>query len=188
MARACCGSGAREWFAALTGSLMALLIAGTFAAVADSASEEAIAIEEAWARPMPTGRELGAGYVTLRNAGDIADRLVAASTPRAERTELHETTVIDDVMRMRPLDGGIEIEPGGSIEMAPGGLHIMFLGVAEPFSAGERIELRLEFEQAGERTVVLEVRARPNGDSHHGNTHGDADHGHAHGEEGDHAH
>jgi periplasmic copper chaperone A len=79
-------------------------------------------------------------------------------------------------MRMRPLDGGLEIAPGATVEMRPGGLHIMFIGVAEPFAAGEAVPVRLVFRSAGERDVTLEVSGSAAPTAH--GTHHDEGHEH----------
>jgi periplasmic copper chaperone A len=142
------------------GLAIAFLAAAGAGLTAEEAADGAIAVERAWARPMPAGSEVGAGYLMLRNTGETPDRLVAVTSERAERAEIHETTMVDDVMRMRPLGDGLEIAPGATVELAPGGLHIMFHGVAEPFAAGERFPARLVFQQGGERAVTFEVVGR----------------------------
>jgi periplasmic copper chaperone A len=129
-----------------------------------------LAIDHPWTRVMPGGRDMGSGYMTIRNDGTASDRLVAASTQRARRVEIHETTLQDDIMRMRHLPDGIKIAPGDLVELKPGGLHIMFLQVTEPFAQGEQIPVTLVFEKAGEITVEFVVEDR--GGHGHGHSHG----------------
>lgn len=163
-----------------TGMIVAALAAlVAFELPAAEADEQSIVIERAWTRAMPSGSDVGAGYVVIRNAGDVPDRLLSATSPQAQRTEIHETTMEDEVMRMRPVSEPLVIEPGETVEMRPGGLHIMFLDVAEPFAEGDEVAANLVFEHDGERTVTLEVEGRPAGAPH-----GEGDHDH--GSHGDH--
>jgi len=117
----------------------------------------AVTIENAWSRPaaMPGGN--GAAYFIVRNGGDTADRLIGASSPLGT-TEIHQSMMAgDDMMSMRPVDG-VDIPAGESVAFEPGGLHVMFIGVATPAAVGEEIPLTLTFEQAGEITLQLPVR------------------------------
>lgn len=116
-----------------------------------------IRIERAWAAPTPAGVEVSAGYLTIANAGAADDRLLSATSPRAERVEIHEMTMDGAVMRMRPVQS-LEISARDALELAPGGLHLMFYGVAQPFAEGEEIPVQFTFEHAGIIAVVLPVR------------------------------
>lgn len=116
-----------------------------------------IAVEGAWARPaaMPGGN--GAAYFVVTNSGSAADRLIAAASPIGT-TEIHESMMSDDgTMAMRPVNG-VDVPAGGSVAFEPGGLHIMFIGVAEPPAVGDTIPLTLTFENAGELTLEVPVR------------------------------
>lgn len=122
-----------------------------------------------WARFTPPGAPNGAAYLTIENAGAEADRLVGVATLRAERAELHETRREGELMTMRPLDA-VTIEPGQTVSFAPGGMHIMMLGLDAPLTEGERFPMTLRFERAGELAVEVVVeRAGPApGDDHSG--------------------
>jgi copper(I)-binding protein len=63
------------------------------------------------------------------------------------------------VMRMRELDGPLEIKPGETVTLAPGGMHLMMMGLKEPLTQGERVPLTLVFEKAGKIDVDLAVEA-----------------------------
>jgi copper(I)-binding protein len=102
-------------------------------------------------------RRRPAGYLTLVNDSANADHLLSASSPRAERVEVHEMTMEGGVMQMRAVER-LAIGPGQSIELAPNGRHLMFYGVTQPFAAGETILVRLTFEHAGAIDVSLPVR------------------------------
>ncbi len=155
-----------------------------------------LVVENAWARAIVGGSDRSAGYATITNEGATAVRVIAAETPSAARTEIHETTIVDDVMRMRELEQGLEIEAGQSLTLEPGGLHIMFLEVSAPFGPGDSVPVRLILEDGGEIEVTFSVRASGDASSaaddheHGGGAHGDDDHehnGHGHnGHEHDH--
>lgn len=122
-------------------------------------------VEQAWARTTPPGATTGAGYLTLVNE-TAADRLVSASSPAADKVELHESAMDGMVMTMRPL-GPVEIKAGETLALAPGGKHLMFTGLKAPFVAGQKIPVTLTFEIAGVKTVELEVRnAAPEAHGH----------------------
>ncbi|PRD43483.1 hypothetical protein C5748_11970 [Phyllobacterium phragmitis] len=118
-----------------------------------------IEISGAFIRAMVPGAKVGGGYVTLANDGGEADRLVAVHSPAAKRVETHEMTMENDVMKMRPLKEGIELPAGGTVELKPGGMHLMFMDVAKPFREGDTVPVTLEFEKAGKVDVTFKVGA-----------------------------
>jgi copper(I)-binding protein len=106
-----------------------------------------------------------AAYVTVRNDGTEPDRLLAASSPLAERTALHLSLMEGGVMRMRPVDV-MDIPPGETVAMAPGGaLHLMLEGLRQPLREGETVPIGLRFERAGEVEVQARI-VRPGGHGH----------------------
>jgi copper(I)-binding protein len=117
----------------------------------------AIAIGHPWARAALAGAN-GAAYMTLRNTGRDADRLLVASTPMARTVELHTHIRDGDVMRMRPVPD-IPVPAGQTVRLRPGGLHVMLIGLTEPLRQGTTVPLTLRFERAGETTVQLEIQA-----------------------------
>lgn len=116
----------------------------------------AIAVSDGWTRATPTSRS-GAGYLTLRNTGDAADRLLAAESPAARTVELHTMTMEEGVMRMRPA-APPAIAAGGELRLAPGGLHLMLMDLAEPLAVGATVPLTLRFERAGAVAASLSVQ------------------------------
>jgi copper(I)-binding protein len=125
-----------------------------------------VEIEEAWARATAPGAKVGAGYMTLRNASKEADRLVAASSPRAQRVEMHVHLKEGEVMRMREVKG-FDIPPHGGLELKPGGAHLMFVSIGAPFREGEKIPVTLRFQRAGEvKTEFLVGRLADAGPPH----------------------
>ncbi|GGA88693.1 hypothetical protein GCM10011491_15620 [Brucella endophytica] len=116
-----------------------------------------VEISGAFVRAMVPGAKVGGGFVKLVNGGSEADRLVAATSPAAKRVEIHEMTMENDIMKMRQLKEGIAVPAGGTVELKPGGLHIMFMDVVKPFREGETVPVTLEFEKAGKVDVTFRV-------------------------------
>jgi copper(I)-binding protein len=108
-------------------------------------------------RAMVPGAPVGGGYMTITNTGDSDDRLVAASSPRAAAVQIHEMKMDNDVMIMREIAGGLAIPAGRTIELKPGGYHLMFMKVAEPFLWGQTIRVTLRFQKAGSTDVDFPV-------------------------------
>lgn len=117
-----------------------------------------ITISEAFASPTPGGVDVSAGYLTIANAGGQADRLTNVASPRAANVEMHTMTMNGAVMEMRQIEFA-DIPAGGTTSFAPGGNHLMFIGVASPFVEGEEIPVTLSFEHAGTIEATLPVRA-----------------------------
>jgi len=116
-----------------------------------------LSAHDAWVAPTPAGVDVAAGYLTITNPTNAPDHLLSATSLRAERVEVHEMSMDGAVMRMRPLDR-LEIPAGGTVRLGPGGNHLMFFGVSEPFAQGQNIPVSLVFEHAGTIEVTLPVR------------------------------
>ena len=129
-----------------------------FFATPSFAQSSTIKVDKPWARATPAGASVGGGYVTLRNTGAAADRLVGASSPVSARTEMHEMTFVDNIMKMREVKG-IEVPAKGSVELKPGSYHLMFVELKAPLKQGEKVPVTLKFEKAGEVKVELAVEA-----------------------------
>lgn len=102
---------------------------------------------------------VGGGFLTIENAGAAADRLISATSTVAGDTQIHEMAMEGDVMKMRQLADGIEIPAGETVVLAPGGFHIMFMGLKQAFVEGETVAVTLTFEKAGSVEVLLPVEA-----------------------------
>ena len=141
----------------LTATAAAMLLGG--AAAAHEFKAGSITIEHPWARPAAKGN--GAAYFVLENDGTTADRLLGVSTDVAKSAELHSSAVdAQGKASMRPVQG-VDLPPGGHAQLAPGGLHVMLVGLQDPLVAGKSFPLTLRFEQAGEVTVTVEVEKKP---------------------------
>ncbi|MBU6165178.1 MAG: copper chaperone PCu(A)C [Alphaproteobacteria bacterium] len=101
----------------------------------------------------------GAGYLAISNSGRVDDRLIAVTTAAANRSDLHGTIAHGAVMQMRAQAGGVPVPAGGRVAFAPGGLHVMFIGLKGDMPAGRMIPVQLLFEKAGRITVQFKVEA-----------------------------
>jgi copper(I)-binding protein len=150
-------------------SALALALAAV-AAPASAHHDHRIEVVEPWARAALAGRT-SAAYMTLVNPTETPDRLLSAASPIAQTVELHAHLHEGGVMRMRPV-AAIEVHPGEPAVLAPGGLHVMLIGLTRDLKRGETIRLTLSFEKAGRIEVdvpVLAAGARgPEGNSGHG--------------------
>ena len=143
-------------------SLFAVL-AITAALCAEAAAHEVevgqLTLTDLWTRATPPNAPTGAGYLTITNAGDVPDRLIAVEAPDATKGEIHEMKVKDGVMTMRPVEGGLEIPAHGSVTLAPGGFHLMFMGLKSPFVEGGKLPVTLTFAAAGSVDTFLHIMA-----------------------------
>ena len=116
-------------------------------------------IEHPWTRATPGGAQAGGGYMKLVNTAGTPDRLVTARSPAADKVEIHEMKMEGSIMRMRELEKGLELPARGTVELKPGGYHLMFMGLKAPFTAKSRVPVTLVFEKAGSIDVELDVEA-----------------------------
>jgi copper(I)-binding protein len=138
-------------------AIAVLMVATSTAGVlAGDAKVGDITVEGPWARASAGPAMAGAAYMTLNNAGANDDRLVAASTTVSNKAELHTHIREGDIMRMRPVDA-IDVPAGDVATLAPGGYHVMLIGLHQPLKEGETFPLTLTFEKAGEVTVEVTV-------------------------------
>ena len=141
--------------------LASVLFAATLCAAPARAQEVKagdLVITQAWARATPNGAKIGGGYLTIENKGSAPDRLIGGSTDAAAKLEVHEMAMKDGVMKMRPLDNGVVIEPGKTVKLAPGGYHLMMFDLKGPLKQGDTVPVTLKFEKAGEVKVSLAVQ------------------------------
>ncbi|MEZ4767343.1 MAG: copper chaperone PCu(A)C [Caldilineales bacterium] len=159
--------------AALAVVAMLAMLLITACAPPPSAPATGIQASNVWARAAKAGSMAGdassdsgmnmagmnsAVYMVLANGSATPDRLVSAAADVAGAVEIHETVMDGDVMRMQQLTDGIEIPANGQVELKPGGLHVMLIGLARDLNPGETFPVTLQFEQAGAVTVEAEVR------------------------------
>ena len=169
-------------FARLAGLLTAAFVVASVAAGCSSGGGASIKVSEPWARASSMMAAAGAAYMKIENTGSAADALVGAASPAAKTVEIHETVAMDgempaasDGMGMESpmpsasddMDGGmmgmrpiarLEIPAGGTVELKPGSYHIMLIDLNQELKPGDKIEITLTFEKAGEVEVTAEVR------------------------------
>jgi copper(I)-binding protein len=144
--------------------LLAGLIAGCSSGeTAEPAADTAVGkieVQDAWGRTSPAVAQNGAFYMNLVNNTAEDDALISATSDACDVVELHEMYMMEnDVMGMRPVEGGqIPVPAGQTMELKPGGLHVMCIGKVADFNVGDQYTLNLEFAQAGSMPVTVEIR------------------------------
>jgi copper(I)-binding protein len=116
-----------------------------------------ISIGNGWTREIAPGQSAAAVYVTIVNRGEGGDRLVDADAPTAGAATLHSSSSSGGVARMRAIEDGVEIPAHSTIELEPGGIHIMLTGLKGRLSAGQTLNLRLGFARSGRRSIAVRV-------------------------------
>lgn len=141
----------------LAAGFVALVAATALSASAGAADAGGIAIVDAWARPSAIAGGNGAGYFTVENRGEEADNLLRVEADVSKSVELHTMTMEGMVMRMRKIDAAA-VPPHGQLVFAPGGNHVMFVGLKAPLKEGDSLPVTLVFEHAGAIEAVMSVR------------------------------
>jgi copper(I)-binding protein len=118
-----------------------------------------IEIDHPWARATPKGATVGAGYMTITNKGAEPVRLMGGSVLFARRFEVHSMAMEGGVMKMREVKDGLEIKPGETVQLKPGGYHVMFVDLKQPLAQGDRVKVTLDFAKAGTIDVEYPVEA-----------------------------
>jgi hypothetical protein len=134
---------------------MLLLVMGT--ALAHNHEKGELQVRHPWSRATPPGAKVAVAYMEIRNAGSQPDKLVSASTARAQRVEMHVTQREGELMKMRQVKA-FEIPARERYALRPGGSHLMLVDLAQPLKKGERFAMTLRFERAGELVIELEVQ------------------------------
>ena len=132
-------------------------IAGA-SARADEVKAGDLVISQAWSRATPNGAKIGTGYFTIENKGTAADKLIRVTGDVSDKIELHEMSMNNGVMKMRPVDGGLTIEPGKTVKLAPSSYHLIIMDLKSPLKQGGKVPVTLEFEKAGKVAVTLDVQ------------------------------
>jgi copper(I)-binding protein len=118
-----------------------------------------LTVTSPWTRATPGGAKIAGGYLKITNNGISADRFVGAKSDTSDRVEIHEMSMSDGIMKMRPLPNGLEIKPGETVELKSGGYHLMFMDLKQPLKQGDSFKARLQFEKAGSLDVDFNVNA-----------------------------
>lgn len=136
--------------------LLALLLSLP-AAVQAAATHATLQFEQAWIRSAPAASPVMAGYVRIVNPTGSTIRIASVRSPQFARVEAHAMREVEGVMRMRPLS--LEVAAGDTLELAPGGNHLMLMQPRAPLADGARATLEFELEDGRRSTVEFEVRS-----------------------------
>jgi copper(I)-binding protein len=117
-----------------------------------------LTVTSPWTRATPGGAKIAGGYLKITNNGTLVDRFAGAKSDATDHVEIHEMSMSDGVMKMRPLPNGLEIKPGETVELKSGGYHLMFMDLKQPLKAGDAFKATLQFEKAGPLEVNFSVR------------------------------
>ena len=130
-----------------------------FSSLAGSAYAQSVKVTEAWIRGTVQGQNATGAFMELTSKSNA--RLVNASSPAAKTVEVHNMKVEGGVMKMYPVDG-VDLPAGKTVKLAPGGYHVMLMGLNTPLQAGRSIPLKLTFELADKKreTIELNVEVR----------------------------
>ena len=118
-----------------------------------------IHISGPWARATPKGASSGAAYMTITNNGKTLDRVSCVSSDASAECQIHTMTMDNGVMQMRPVEGGLEIKPGETVTLKPGGLHVMLVNLKHPLEQGSTVKTTLKFDSAGSVDVDYPIAA-----------------------------
>lgn len=153
---------------ALFASAMALALPSTMPALAQDQAAMAhpmtapvtlgdLEISGAFSRATLPNAPVGGGFMTITNTGSEDDRLVSVSADFAGDAQIHEMAMQGDVMKMSQLKDGLPLSAGETVTLAPGGYHLMFMGLKQPLVEGTSVPVTLTFEKAGTVTIELAV-------------------------------
>jgi copper(I)-binding protein len=132
---------------------------GTIPAHAAEYDVGSIHIAQPWSRATPKGATAGAGYMTITNKGTTPDKVSCISDDASAKCEIHSMTMEGGVMKMRPVEGGLEIKPGETVTLAPSGFHVMFSALKHPLEQGKTVKATLKFDKAGSIDVEYPILA-----------------------------
>jgi len=134
-------------------------------------AQPTVQLSSPWARATVPGQQAGGAFLTIQSEQD--DSLLAVSSPSSASMEIHEMRLEDNIMRMRQIPK-LDLPAGQTLELKPGGYHLMFQGLRQPLQAGTDVEVTLTFEKAGPQTLHFPVRPLTAGapDSQHQHPHG----------------
>jgi len=140
-------------------STLALAACGQPASSGKSEAAGPVVVADAICRPTPIGRQVTGCYLTVTSPA--ADTLVSVSTPAAALAQIHEMRMESNMMMMRELEAGLPLPAGQAVALAPGGNHIMLMGVTEPLKTGDTVPLTLAFANAAPVEVTAAVGQPP---------------------------
>ena len=147
-------------FFSLTIVSLTLVLATAGSLFADEYKVGDLTISDVWSRASPSVAKAGAVYMTITNNGSEMEMVSGVSSPMAGKAMLHETKMVDGVMKMEHAMH-VMIKPGGTLKLAPGGFHVMLMKLTGELTDGTVFPLTMEFKNSG--TVVLQVNVKKSG-------------------------
>lgn len=144
-----------------TAAILSLMLLATApSATAAAYRMGGLEVADPWSRPAAASTN-GAGFMVLANRGPKADTLTAVETPVAARVDIHRSSMSGGVMRMERVGSGLALAPGASVSFAPGGGHLMLVGLKRALRAGDRVPMTLVFASGARLGIEVAVRAAP---------------------------
>ncbi len=147
-------------------SVLLLTILGTAASADDmmpmmqDVTAGQLTLSDGFAHATLPNQPVAGGFITITNAGDAADTLIAVRSDIAQVMQIHEMAMQDDTMVMRELEGGVVVPAGEAVMLKPGGMHLMFMQLDGPLVEGENVSVTATFEQAGDVVLSLPIRKK----------------------------
>ena len=130
-------------------------IAATLACFALNAWSQ-VTVSDAWVRGTVKGQNATGAFMTLKSPADAVFK--RAESASADKVEIHEMKMDGNIMRMKAVPQ-LEVPAGKSVELVPGGYHVMLLGLKKPLAKGDKVALKLHFEGRDKKAQVVEVQA-----------------------------
>jgi copper(I)-binding protein len=118
-----------------------------------------ISFSDPWIRLLPPTVMHTAAYVTISNSANKPDTLLNVSSTVVNSLSVHQTKNVDGMMKMLSADN-LQIPANGKIDLAPGGYHIMLMGLENPLAANQKIKMTFEFKNAGKIDAIFPVVKR----------------------------
>jgi copper(I)-binding protein len=128
----------------------------TTATIEQDGVKAVVEISDPWCRPSPNGAQAGACYLTVKS--NVANRMTGVATPLAAHGMIHDMSMQDGVMNMAEIEGGLVLAANEEVKLAPGGKHVMLMGLTAPLVEGTAVPLTLTFEATPAMTVQAAVR------------------------------
>jgi copper(I)-binding protein len=138
---------------------LSLLQLSVSQARADDYKVGSIQITQPWARATPKGASTGAAYMTVTNSGTTAQHLNCVSSDAATECQIHEMSMDGGVMKMRPVQGGLEVKPGETVTLKPGGFHLMLVGLKQPLQPGKSVDATFKDDSGSTVQVAFPIAA-----------------------------
>ena len=124
----------------------------------NTGSSNSIEISNAWIREVPAESGITALYFDIQNSGNTEDIIVSINTPFSEKAEIHNSVIDDDGTAKMVKIEEVTIATGDKIRFAPGGMHVMLIGLSKDINAGEEYEFNIIFQKEGKKTLKAKVK------------------------------